>query len=249
MVARWLELDVGNTAMKWRLLDGCRVDGGRRECSVASLRDLLSRWQPNAIRVASVAADDRNRLIQDAARRAGVPCQFAHSQARCGPVTNSYRDVGKMGVDRWLAMLAAWQLCRREVVVVDAGTALTIDIIDSSAQHLGGYILPGRKMMLDALLGNTDRVRYGEAPAPSVLPGRDTGACVENASWMSLLASIQSCHAGAFNSAQKPGLVICGGDAPQLIDMAGGAASDWLFRDELVLDGLAIALEQPGGEG
>ncbi len=247
MSVRVLELDVGNTAAKWRLLAGDRIDGGRVELSAAELSALFGRCRPSVMRVASVAGEGVEEIIASVARRAGLACRFARTEARCGDLVNSYQDVSRMGVDRWLAMLAAWQSSPGPLLVVDAGTALTIDAIAPDGRHCGGYILPGRRLLVSSLLGNTDRVRYHEAPQPSVAPGCDTASCVENASWMSMLAAIDMSRKQYVQQRGcSPSLVICGGDAANLIALGGAVAAEWCHREELVLDGLAIALPLQG---
>ncbi|MDP1069535.1 type III pantothenate kinase, partial [Klebsiella pneumoniae] len=66
---------------------------------------------------------------------------------------------GRMGVDRWLAMLAAWQRVGQSCWVVDCGSAITLDLLDAEGRHQGGYILPGLRLMQQSLLGNTAEVR------------------------------------------------------------------------------------------
>lgn len=68
---------------------------------------------------------------------------------------NAYADPDQLGVDRWLNMLAAYQMHQSAVMVVSIGTATTIDIVDASGRHLGGYILPGIEMMQSALQNAT----------------------------------------------------------------------------------------------
>ena len=61
-----------------------------------------------------------------------------------------------LGVDRWLACLAAHRTYQQDVLVIDAGTAITIDIVTSNGIHLGGYIIPGM-----ASLGQTISLSTG----------------------------------------------------------------------------------------
>ena len=106
---------------------------------------------------------------------------FARSTASACGVTNSYRQPRRLGVDRWVAMIGAWSEFESSCLVVDAGTAVTIDAIDDTGQHLGGQILPGVALMARALASNTSdipdtsrRSARGEGHSPAlVLTGGD----------------------------------------------------------------------------
>ncbi|WP_352284776.1 type III pantothenate kinase, partial [Pseudoalteromonas sp. Q18-MNA-CIBAN-0097] len=71
----------------------------------------------------------------------------------------AYEHVGNLGIDRWLALIAGFTLYPNTAcIVVDAGTATTIDVLDSEGLHLGGWILPGLDLMTSSLTQNTQRV-------------------------------------------------------------------------------------------
>ncbi|MCP3690402.1 MAG: type III pantothenate kinase, partial [Gammaproteobacteria bacterium] len=65
------------------------------------------------------------------------------AQQRCGSVVNGYSSPESMGVDRWLALLGAADVEQHDAIVVDAGSAITVDLLRGDGQHLGGAILPG----------------------------------------------------------------------------------------------------------
>lgn len=69
--------------------------------------------------------------------------------------TTAYDNPAKLGVDRWLAALAGWMQHRQAVCVVDAGTAMTVDVVSNSGEHLGGMIAPGMALMQQALTKGT----------------------------------------------------------------------------------------------
>ena len=73
----------------------------------------------------------------------------------------AYRDPAQLGVDRWLAALAAFAAERSAVCVIDAGTALTVDIVDDSGLHLGGLIAPGPELMRESLVRGTAQLASG----------------------------------------------------------------------------------------
>ena len=74
-------------------------------------------------------------------------------------MTSGYRDPERLGVDRWLALIAARERSKQPTVIVDAGSACTIDLLDSEGRHLGGYILPGLTAMGEALVRGTHQIQ------------------------------------------------------------------------------------------
>ena len=179
-----LQLDIGNTRIKWRSCDGRRIvdRGTHPRADIDTLVDTLpAQPPPNHIWVASVAgAAMELTLTEQAVLRWGVEPWYARSSASALGLRNSYAAPERMGVDRWLAMLAAWKDAGRAVCVIDAGSALTIDFVSADGEHMGGYILPGLDSMERALLSDTDRVRFGEAARDQLGPGRSTEEAVFN---------------------------------------------------------------------
>lgn len=241
-----LELDVGNTALKWRLCeDERRISGGRvPNKSVADLPfdGVTEAW------VGSVAGEQFNRTLRDELAAQGVTARFASSQQRCGRVQNSYADVSRMGVDRWLAMVAAYYRAgQRAVVVVDAGTALTIDIVAGDGQHLGGYILPGAPLMVRSLGLATDRVKVEVSSTNDLSPGRNTGACVANGCALAQLGAIKQAVSEAQAELRgSPAVMVTGGDGHGLWELGRSESTEWEYVEELVLDGLAPVVRASG---
>jgi type III pantothenate kinase len=243
-----LQLDIGNSRVKWRLCsDGKVLDRGveSRSQFPASLAGIGESRCPDAVWVSSVAGEDSESILrQQIGDLWGVTAWFARPAARACGLVNSYPEPQRMGVDRWLAMLAGWRDAASAVCVVDAGSALTIDFVASDGQHEGGYILPGLDSMERALLSDTDRVRFADAARDQLAPGRSTEEAVYNGLFLS--------QAGAVTLAlqQSKGdysLYFTGGDGHTLFQRLGLGGK---FEADLVLDGLEIlAAEQMGAGG
>ncbi|NJN52419.1 MAG: type III pantothenate kinase [Gammaproteobacteria bacterium] len=145
-----LDLDVGNTRLKWRLSGGdCVADAGAVSRADRALQ-ALPPAAPARIRICSVAGEAFDRDIGAALLdRYGVPGEFAAvTRALCG-VRCGYDDPAALGVDRWLAVVAAWQHYGRACIVVDVGSACTLDVVGPTGDHRGGYIVPGFRLTLD----------------------------------------------------------------------------------------------------
>lgn len=179
-----LQVDIGNSSAKWRLVcEGEVVQRGRcvlgdqvsQEALLNCCDDLAAIW------IASVADRESEDAFAEVLQgRWGLTPWFAQSRALSGELRNSYVDPSRMGVDRWLAMLGARAQCSGSFWVVDAGTALTIDHVQDSGQHTGGYIIPGPALMERALLLDTDRVRFAEKAEYSLVPGTSTAEAVRH---------------------------------------------------------------------
>ena len=90
-------------------------------------------------------------LIQQAQQLWGITPEVALVQRGVAGVKPSYSDLSRLGVDRWLAMLAAFSVTQSECVVMSAGSALTADWLDASGNHLGGVIAPGYARLVESL--------------------------------------------------------------------------------------------------
>lgn len=248
-----LEIDAGNSRIKWRLLDkvngilggGTLVASGEPDAVVVELAAELKGHvvssqvqQARIIRVASVRGSRFRELLNDSLQtHFGVLPSYARVSARCEGLENSYAEPDRMGVDRWLAMVAAWCDARQGLCVVDAGSALTVDLVSDQGQHLGGYIVPGLRMMLSALSARSSALLITHEPLWSgVAPGTDTRAAIEQGALSMSLGLLERVNR------LYPGLrwYLTGGDAGELSPYL-----EWehVCRSDLVLDGLAPVLK------
>jgi type III pantothenate kinase len=106
-----------------------------------------------------------------------------------GVLVNAYKEPHRLGADRWAALLAA-QEKHNSCIVVDCGTAMTIDVL-MDGKHQGGYIFPGQEMMQNSLFANTDQVRMGSIEEVSLSIGINTMQCVQNAALLSQVAVLE----------------------------------------------------------
>lgn len=246
-----LEIDAGNTRIKWRTLnvgDNQIIASG----VVADECELFAQFSGDSgltvIRLSCVRGPDAIRQISEWAQESlGISVQVAKVTRECAGVSNHYSDMSRMGVDRWLAMLAAFNRVRGACVIVDAGTALTVDAISGEGSHLGGYILPGRQLQTNVLQDNT-RIRLKNEPSPAIDLGHDTEAAVVNAIYASQIALIEKVLRTCGEDSGNLKLYLAGGDAPvlsELLAQSGGFEIE--IVSDLVLDGLRLSCS--GGDG
>ena len=226
-----LDIDMGNTRTKWRC--------GKATGALASPNLPRLAAAPDRVRVATVL---RNRpdIASIAKSRFGVDAEFAVTSACLGGVRCGYRDPGRLGVDRWLATVAAWQRTHRACAVVSVGTAATVDFVDAAGRHEGGYIAPGLRLLGDALDRQTTDVRPDRNTPHRMTPGTDTQQAVAAGTLLMMVAFVNAAiDAFARRCAEPPTVFLTGGDAGLL---APQLAWPTCTEPHLVLDGLAIAL-------
>ncbi|MHC8303151.1 pantothenate kinase [Pseudomonas sp. ZS1P83] len=184
-----LELDCGNSFIKWRVLDADvrRVVGEGVVDSDLALLESLQALKGLALkfcRLVSVrTAEETNALISLLTEAFGVSVVCAAPSREMSGVRNGYEEFERLGLDRWLAMLGGFHLASGACLVLDFGTAVTADFISGDGEHLGGFICPGMPLMRNQLRTHTRRIRYGDLAAEraleSLIPGRTTVEAVE----------------------------------------------------------------------
>jgi type III pantothenate kinase len=144
-----LLIDLGNSAAKFRYLH----DGEQKDNNFSLLshhyHDLihayLSRLELTSVYLSSVAneriSDEVLELLKEYFPASEI--HSLHSLAQLDGLNNGYDDFRQLGVDRWLAAVAAWALYDVDAIIVDAGSAITLDLLSRGKGFLGGAILPG----------------------------------------------------------------------------------------------------------
>ncbi|MDH3632433.1 MAG: type III pantothenate kinase [Gammaproteobacteria bacterium] len=93
-------------------------------------------------------------------------------------VTNGYREPERLGVDRWMALIAASELVGGDVVIIDAGSAMTLDLLRADGKHLGGAILPGINTSLDVFKRIFEHIDFDD---PAIAETTEPGCSTEEA--------------------------------------------------------------------
>jgi len=232
--------DLGNTRVKWALFDGMELrpggalpHGGNVDF-VSLLKDI-----PDVAEIwaASVAAPGLDAALSEAAQsRWGAPARFVRSTAQACGVRNAYAQPQRLGVDRWLALIATHAHGAVPAVIASCGTALTLDALAADGTHLGGLIAPSPDVMRAALVGNT--ARLGDLDGAAVVEIADnTADAVASGTWLAAAALVERFVAQAARRlGASPALILSGGGAGRL---GGLLAVPHRIDAELVLRGLA----------
>lgn len=236
-----LDIDVGNSRIKWR----SRIGGSDARGTIEHDRSLdRTQWpagQIGRIRISNVGSKDgAHRLGDWLQSHFGVRPEFARTTRFAAGVTCGYEDPTRLGVDRWLSVLAARQLSKRPLMVVGLGTAGTLDFVDADGMHKGGFIVPGLRLMTEALFAGTADVRVIFEASTCQQPGTNTPDAVRRGV-VSMLADFINGSIRRFSASGNgvPNVYLCGGDSRVIEPLIEGPVE---LRPELVLDGLAVAL-------
>lgn len=246
-----LLLDIGNTRVKWAFLSGGVLQQPgelvHRGKSIDRVRELFQHLptKPEQAAMVNVAGDAVAKAIAASlAERWGISLRRISSTAQWGQVQNGYTDCTQLGADRWAAIVGAWQQYQADLCVVDAGTAVTIDLVRADGRHLGGVILAGRELAQTALRGETadiaefanrkpgpgDRNWFGRSTAEAISRGAEFGLCAA-------VDEAVKAFPGNGDESVAPLVVLTGGDAEILLP---NLTSQCQLHPHLVLEGLAI---------
>lgn len=234
-------LDIGNTRLKWATdnqgdIQDSHACDYRQPGYLAGLEQV---WREiDAPRNLAIASVSEKRVLNSLAQLGQT--LWPHSRllipqasAAAFGVINAYQQPERLGIDRWLAMIAAHNLYPGNVCVVDCGTAVTLDAVRADGQHLGGLICPGLNVMKQALVSNTADLMFTRRSYDTEL-GSATEAAIANGVCAAVIGLIE--HTLSKLDADYR-LVLTGGDAAYLVDLLRVSVS---YDRDLVLKGLSI---------
>ncbi len=238
-----LMVDSGNTNVKWGLYDGQKWV--KRGTTPQGDKELLEReWrslsEPVRIIVSNVAdAQAKADLSELFSSLQTEPYWITAAAYQCG-VRNYYEEASQLGSDRWAALIAAWQQQRQGCLVVDAGTATTVDALSDTGEFLGGIITPGIDLMQKALMENTGALKsaagkfcdYPDRTADAIY----SGALHSIAGAIERMAALLGSTIG-----REPDCILSGGAAHQL---QPHLKVNTTIADNLVLEGLALIAQE-----
>lgn len=243
-------IDAGNTRWKWavfnkaQLIDHGVANKAHSDDFRQQLRNLSSSLEGRrgieAVLVCSVAGSESNRaLLSVIESEFSAPVKFVEVTQQCAGVTAAYKKLQNLGVDRWMAMVAAWNLFFHPCVIIDAGSAITVDYVNAKGVHEGGLIAPGVRLMQQALFSETAQVKVDALNIVSEWrPKLDSLPCVENGVTAMLKGFVEQVLIHIDDSKVDYKIVLTGGDAQALLPFI---KVDCVERPLLVLEGLAFA--------
>jgi type III pantothenate kinase len=252
-----LLVDAGNSRIKWACLVGGTLQAGeplqRSGDAEDDVHALSLAWAPlppprrvllcSVLRPAFLAA-----LSAYAQARWAVAVEAATSQRTAHGVVNAYAEPQRLGVDRWLALLAARSIVPGAACVVDCGTAITVDGLRADGVHVGGLILPGLALMRRMLRAGTEGIAADDADEDAGAPpasAADTRSAVLGGTLCMAIGGIDRAVAGMRGAVGgEANCLIGGGDAERLLPWLDDT---YIYEPGLVLKGLAVYAQDGNG--
>jgi type III pantothenate kinase len=236
-----LFIDIGNTRLKWAVGNGLDLGQGQPINNINIDRnELIQRWQdipqPEQLAISCVGARHLFDLVLSVANELwpGITIIRAKSKAHGFGITSSYQEPEKLGVDRWLSIVAGYNNYRKALCVVGCGTAITVDVVDASGNHLGGLISPGLRLMREALVKGSENLKFSETAFPFGL-ATNTDAAIYNGTLSAACGFIEL----IMHERTHLQLLLTGGDAEII---AAHLSKPSIIYPDLVLQGLALIL-------
>jgi type III pantothenate kinase len=241
---RTLLIDLGNSSLKWAWLESGGLGVIERAAYITpdgGVELPSDRWQvqakPERILISGVAAPEVVAAVQSwIVEQWCLEPEILKAEVSALGVTSGYDNPGQLGVDRWIALIAAHHTVSGPACIVDCGTAVTIDVIARDGKHLGGLILPGIGLMREALKNET-AIPWVEKGNREELFARDTGSAVAAGGLNAVAALVEkTLEQSAERLGERPVLLLTGGEAELLQCVLSEPV---IMEPDLVMKGMA----------
>jgi type III pantothenate kinase len=247
-MSRILAIDAGNTRVKWGLFD---TNGTMLKNGACQNTEIAQVKLPDAARlvISNVAGENMKHQLLSIFPKQILSHWITAKASECG-VNNNYDLPEKLGTDRWAALIAAWHIKQSSCVVVNAGTAVTIDALNEHGEFLGGMILPGIQLMQQSLglataqLPNISSEKSTQAVNNLYqdIFSRNTKDAMHSGSINAACGAIMQMHSKlSAHSAHVPYILMSGGNAELIrANFLGDVTNLTIIIDNLVLLGLYL---------
>jgi len=239
-------IDAGNTRLKCLL----ETELGEQELSfvhngdvASSFSELLAKVSQNNFQVkdlivSSVLSKQSNEVLRELSlKNWGIEPKFAEVKRSYKGIKNSYQRLEQMGVDRWVAIHGAQavDLKGSAYIVIDCGTAITVDAVNSKGVFVGGSILPGIDLALSSL-SSADGIANHQFEEVSLELGQTTEDCCRLGVLASCAGGVQKVVELAENQMSEETIkIFTGGASKLLMPMMN---FDYIHEPKLIFEGL-----------
>lgn len=241
-----LLIDIGNSSFKWCIAESNRLSAMSQQLypKDIAVEFFINSWRniekPNDIVVSCVAQDIVWQALEKACFELwNIKVQKVNSAKKQHGLISAYENVSSLGSDRWCAMLGGLQQTNSAFIVINAGSALTVDVVNEVGQHLGGYIVPGVNMMKQSLGLYTAQVQVDSTSNAMVdlSLGRSTEDCVESGIHLMVVKYLEAIYEKVALDMNGCQTFVSGGDANTIADLLSFNCD---VVPDLVLRGLAV---------
>jgi len=248
-----LLLDAGNTRLKYSLYQDAQLDPLQAldyadASPLAVFQSLLLQYPSHVpVFIVQVLGEAFAQAVQAWCKQQQRQLHLIETQAEAYGVTIAYDNPKHYGADRFVGIVAAHQYRPDKIcMLIDCGTAVTIDVVDQSGMHLGGAIFSGVRLCRQSLLQGTGGLSHASIDASNAVDmstlATDTSTAIRNGCVQALVGAIKQWH-DLMESRFGDELlcVLCGGDAENL---SGFLSDKFLTRESILLEGVAYIARQ-----
>ena len=237
-----LTIDNGNTSVKVAFFIGTQVVATNRfiRRDARLLERFISTYKPDSAIVCSTAADaPSQRIEQLAEQRCRRVLHLSHETPM--PIRLGYHTPQTLGRDRIATAVGAWSIARRlddacDVLVIDAGTAITYDLVTADGLFVGGNIAPGMALRFKSLHEHTGKLPLVQADGDTPVVGYDTETAIRSGVILGLLGEVKSYIADIRLSHPNLMVFLTGGDGRLLHSRL--ADKNIIYSEHLAAEGL-----------
>ena len=233
-----LTIDNGNTSVKVAFFIGTELVATNRfmRRDVRLLDRFISTYKPDSAIMCSTASSEASQRVEELInQRCSRVMSLTHETPM--PISLGYRTPQTLGRDRIATAVGAWSIAQGgDVLVIDAGTAITYDLVTADGCFVGGNIAPGLGLRFKSLHEHTGRLPLVDADGDAPVMGYDTQTAIRSGVLLGLLGEIRSCIATLKMS--HPGLTVflTGGDGKLLHSRLGEEGV--IYQEHLAAEGL-----------
>ena len=260
---QYLLVDAGNSAIKYATLSARVLSDTSaflypdKASAIDFLNTLFAQNEKEVDEVVlvSVLGDTFNKAIQQLAAEYALSFRLIRSERKLALIKNGYTDYQKLGADRFVAMIGAYHWCnagkaqKKPCIIIDAGTATTIDGLDEKGHHRGGLILPSVNLCQSSLLQNTEQLAQWndvEKRTTPTLFATNTTEAISSASLLGLAGAIDTICIKMANELSENTQhehvtkILCGGGLKHLLPYLD---ETYEIHSHLVMMGLKVIIE------
>lgn len=249
-----LLIDIGNTRFKYALVNSfssielSELNETFTNTGSCANKQLTEQWLESKfsnvkqVVLASVNDDSYSTMVESWAKRHNALFTLVTAGKQFKGVNNGYDNFQQLGVDRWLGLLGAKHLFNnKSCLIIDSGTATTIDFLDESGKHFGGWIMPGVKMMATSVTQTAAKVEGDLKSIEELNFGKNTSENLSQASWAATIGAVNQALAVTKRKKIPVDIILfTGGNGRQLIKHCSfiEGCHEPVYVEQLILVGL-----------
>jgi len=243
-----LLIDTGNTSLKYAFYQNELLSKVERiQHSNLEKHYFEQHWKGvDNIVISSVADKKISNFIAKQAKQLNISVTEVKTPKQKFGITVGYQNNTQLGVDRWLAILGTKQMYpQANCLIIDLGTATTVDVLGSNGQHYGGWILPGLQTMQQSLFDKTANVKVDKSSIASIEFADNTSDNVVNGCLAALVGLVKvAIEQSLITYSTLDQIILTGGDAkyiePYVKTLAQQHNVGSVIESELVFTGLQV---------